>query len=38
MNMVRIEWQPAPVDIAFTVNNKTDGPIQNSWDEAELRG
>ena len=35
-NMVRIEWQPAPVDIAFTVNNKTDGPIKIVWDEARF--
>jgi len=27
-NAVRIEWRPAPVDIEFTVNNKTNGPIK----------
>ena len=31
-NMVRIEWRPAPVDIEFTINNKTDSPIRIVWD------
>jgi hypothetical protein len=35
-NMVRIEWRPAPVDIEFTVNNKTDSPIKIVWDEASF--
>ena len=35
-NMVRIEWRPAPVDIEFTVNNKTDGPIKIVWDESRF--
>jgi hypothetical protein len=35
-NMVRIEWRPAPVDIEFTINNKTDSPIKIVWDEARF--
>jgi hypothetical protein len=35
-NMVRIEWRPAPVDIEFAVNNKTDSPIKIVWDEAKF--
>jgi hypothetical protein len=35
-NMVRIEWRPAPVDIEFTVHNKTDSPIKIVWDEARF--
>jgi len=35
-SMVRIEWRPAPVDIEFTVNNKTDSPIKIVWDEASF--
>jgi len=35
-DMVRIEWRPAPVDIEFTVHNKTDSPIKIVWDEARF--
>jgi hypothetical protein len=34
--LVRIEWRPAPVDIVFTVYNKTDSPVKIVWDEARF--
>ena len=35
-NMVRIEWRPAPVDIIFTIYNKTGSPVKIVWDEARF--
>jgi len=35
-NRVRIEWRATPIDVVFTVNNKTDGPVKIVWDEARF--
>ncbi|MGO9138288.1 MAG: hypothetical protein ACLP9S_00375 [Syntrophales bacterium] len=34
--MVRIKWRPAPVDISFVINNKTDRPVLVIWDESSF--
>ncbi len=34
--MVRIKWRPAPDDIVFVVNNKTDSPVKIIWDEGKF--
>jgi hypothetical protein len=34
--IVRIKWLPAPYDIVFVVNNKSDGPVRIVWDEARF--
>ena len=34
--VVKMIWRGAPIDIVFTVNNKTDGPIKIIWDGAKF--
>jgi len=34
--MVRIEWRPTPLDIAFLLNNKLDDSVNIIWDEAKF--
>jgi len=34
--MVRIEWRPTSLDIAFLLNNKLDDSINIIWDEAKF--
>jgi len=34
--MVRIKWSPAPYDIIFVLNNKSDVPVKIVWDAARF--
>lgn len=35
-DLVRIEWRPTPVDIIFTIYNKTGSPVKIVWNEARF--